>query len=248
MQTAFLILLTGKNPLFIKKFSIFEKNKTMENNQTVPELQPETGSVYSYGWKVIKQNFLPLLVVIIVVMVAEGIVSFKGRDYAHDYTFSDGALSFLLGILVAGPISFSAKQIFLKAVRGEKFDIKEVFSCFGPRYLDIMMANLIIRVIIIVGLILFIIPGIIFAVRLSFVPFLVTDKEMNATEAIQTSWKMTKEYAWDIFFIGVVAFFLMILGIILLIVGIFPALMLIEAAVASMYYVADQRGPRVISV
>jgi adenylate kinase len=47
-----------------------------------------------------------------------------------------------------------------------------------------MLANLIVSFIIIIGLVFLIIPGIIFAIKLSFVPYLVMDKQMKAMDKI----------------------------------------------------------------
>jgi len=61
------------------------------------------------------------------------------------------------------------------------------------------------------------------------------DKKLNAMDAIRKSWEMTCGYTWRIFVMGIVSFCICILGLICLIVGIFPALMWIIAAFATMY-------------
>ena len=222
----------------------------MENNKPFPGLYPDTGSVYSYGWQIMKRNFVPLLVVALIVIIAGSLpnITSHNYDYSNRITFSAGSLSFLISVLLTGPISFSGSFVFLKAVRGEPFDIKDTFSCFGPRYLDIMMAYLLTTIIIVAGIFLLIIPGIIFAIRLSFVPFLVTDKGLNATAAISASWKMTSGYSWQIFFMGIVAILIVFVGLLLFIIGIIPAIMLIMSAFAAMYHAVDSSPSRVIEV
>jgi uncharacterized membrane protein len=85
------------------------------------------------------------------------------------------------------------------------------------------------------GIVLLIVPGIIFACKLAFVPYLVMDEKMEATEAIRKSWNMTTGYTGTIFMMGFTAIFVGLLGLICLIVGVIPAAMWIGLAFASMY-------------
>ncbi len=132
-------------------------------------------------------------------------------------------------------MAYSSLWVFLKAVRNDNYEIKDAFACFGKNYFEIMLANLLVTIIVMAGFILLIIPGIIFAVKLAFVPYLVMDKEMKAMDAIKASWEMTKGYGWQIFFLCVISFFIIIGGLLLLVIGIFPAVMWINASLASLY-------------
>jgi uncharacterized membrane protein len=85
------------------------------------------------------------------------------------------------------------------------------------------------------GIVMLIVPGIIFACKLAFVPYLVMDEKMEATDAIRKSWNMTTGYTGTIFLMGCTAIFVGLLGLICLIVGIIPAAMWISLAFASMY-------------
>jgi len=79
------------------------------------------------------------------------------------------------------------------------------------------------------------VPGIIFACKLAFVPYLVTDRRMEATEAIRESWRMTTGHATTIFLMGLLAAPVFIAGLILLVVGALPAIIWIELSFASIY-------------
>ena len=65
-----------------------------------------------------------------------------------------------------------------------------------------MIANIVVAVIVGLGIIMLIVPGIIFACRLAFVPYLVVDREMDVMDALRVSWDMTRGPGWQIFFIG----------------------------------------------
>ena len=84
-----------------------------------------------------------------------------------------------------------------------------------------------------------IIPGIIFACKLAFVPYLVMDKNLDPVEAVKESWRMTKGYGWTIFAMGFVSIFIVLGGLLLLLLGIIPAAMWISSAFASLYHAVD---------
>jgi len=90
------------------------------------------------------------------------------------------------------------------------------------------------------GLILLIVPGIIFACKLAFVPYLVVDRKLGATDAISTSWRLTNGHAMEVFLIGLLAVPIVIAGLICLIVGVIISAMWIEMAMASLYYAVSE--------
>ena len=79
-------------------------------------------------------------------------------------------------------------------------------------------------------------PGIIFACRLAFVPFLVIDRNMEALEALKASWAMTKGHGWTVFFMGLLAVCIVIAGLLVLIFGVLISAMWITAAFAILYH------------
>ena len=130
----------------------------------------------------------------------------------------------------------------LKAVRNESFEVPEMFNVF-KNYLNVVLAALLSISIIVIGFIFLIIPGIIFACRLTFVPYLVMDKKLDPVKAVEESWRLTKGYGWRIFGMALLAILVAIGGLVLLVVGIIPAIIWITAAFASMYHaVMLERG------
>jgi hypothetical protein len=209
-------------------------------NYTNRHLEPTAGSAYGYGWQKMKENFTNLLVIVIIMMIAQSI---SGVANSNNPSLSEGSLSFLIWLLIAGPVTFGCEWVFLKAVRGNNYEIKDAFSAFNKDFFEVMLANLIVTVIIVVGFLFLIVPGIIFAIKLSFVPYLVMDKQMKAMDAIKKSWEMTTGHGAQIFFIGLLSIFIAIGGLLLFIVGIFPAIMWIKSTIASFYLSVDQSNP-----
>ena len=219
----------------------------MENvtQNNIPK--PNVSSVYDYGWSILKKNFWKLLAVVLILIVVGSSLNIVNIRYDTP-TFGSGVLWFFVWLFVGGPITYSGYYVFLKAVRKEPYEIGEVFSCFGTNYFEIMLAHFLVSIIILFGFVFLIIPGIVFSCKLAFVPYLVIDKGMKATEALEKSWELTTGYSWKIFLIGFISLFLFLFGLILFFVGILVALVWIYATVASMYYAVDNEQPTIIEV
>lgn len=215
--------------------------------------QPTISESLGSGWQTMKNFFLYLLVAVIVAGI------FGGGSNIFQYNFTENDLSgfkhgwdhfspFLLtfisvsaffaiafSILVRPVILYGTNLMFLQGARDTKPDFKSLVIGFQRNYINIIVASLLATIIIVVGFILLIIPGIIAACRLFMVPYLVMDKQMGGIQAIETSWQMTRGYGFTVFGLGITSFFIFIGGLILLIVGVFPALILINASFASLY-------------
>jgi hypothetical protein len=205
------------------------------------EFLPEAGRSYSIGWKVIWVYFVELLVVSIVYAVLSGPISFFQWRVQHFEWFMVPLVMFgiIYGIFVAGPIGYGMNWVFLKAIRGERLEIRDMFVVFQKNYWNAVVANVVVGVIVGLGFVMLVIPGIIFACRLAFVPYLVVDRGMDVMDALRVSWDMTRGYGWQIFFMGVLAFFIVIGGLALIIVGVFVSMMWIAAAFAAIYHAVE---------
>lgn len=214
-------------------------------------LKPKTGSVYSYGWDQMKKYFLPLFLVIVIVGVASiptGIFrDFDGHNLMPGIIFYQ-IFVFGFSLFILYPLNFGGDYLNLKAIRNQEFQIQEIFDAFKTNYLNVVLASLLSGAIILMGIIMLLIPGIIFACRLALVPYLVMDKKLDPVKAVEESWRLTKGYGWRIFGMGLLAIPIAIAGLIVLGFGVIVSAMWINAAFAAMYqailmekgeYVAD---------
>lgn len=191
---------------------------------------------FSYGWEIMKLDFLRLFLIIIVLVV---VMSPASAADAVDEMHSAGAVILQVMVmayffLVIPVFSYSADYLFLQSVRREGVDVKNIIRGFD-NYLNIILAHLLMVALIGIAFIALVIPGIIVACRLAFVPYLVMDKKMEAVAAVEESWRLTRGHGWTIFGMGIVSFFIIIAGLLMLIVGIFPAIIWIKAAFATLY-------------
>jgi hypothetical protein len=197
---------------------------------------------FGFGWEQIKKYFLYLFLATLIGAIAEipmGVVRDIHQHLTAGWTFL-WILSFLYGLLLLPIITYGIDLFFLKAIRSEPLDFKEIFIGF-KYYVNIILAHLLATALIVLGFIFFIIPGFILACRLVFVPYLVMDRQLDPIKAVEKSWQMTYGHGWKIFGMGIVSFFLIILGLVLMIVGVLFSAMWISAAFASLYYSIDEK-------
>jgi uncharacterized membrane protein len=221
------------------------------NGQNTNEFIPKAGASYNKAWDIIWATFVELLVVSIVygvISIPTGVFQWKEHNF-HWYFVPLISFGVAYGVFLLGPIDFGVKWVYLKAVRKEKINIKDMFSVFERNYWNAVLANLLVGIIVGFGFIMLIVPGIIFACRLAFVPYLVMDQKMDVMDALKTSWDMTKGHGWPIFFIGLLAIPIFIAGLIVLFFGVIISMMWISAAFAVIYYaVCLQKGQYVAAI
>lgn len=215
------------------------------------EFRPTAGASYSKAWDVIWKTFIELLVVSLVAMVISvptGMMKWED-DQFHWFFVPIIGFAICYGVFLMGPINYSVKWVFLKAVRKEKINIKDMFSVFERNYWNAVLANLLVGIIVGFGIVMLIVPGIIFACRLAFVPYLVIDQKMDVMDALKTSWDMTRGHGWSIFFIALLAIPIVIAGLIMLFFGVFISIMWITTAFAVIYHaVCLEKGQYVTAI
>jgi len=203
-------------------------------------LVPGVGSSYGNGWGKLWKYFLELFLIGIIGFVI-GIPSGMGGWSSYDGVTTLGILGIAYSILIVHPVEYGVTFAFLKAARGDKPEIKNMFEAFH-NYWNAVLAYLLVGVIVFIGFVLLIIPGIIFACKLAFTPYLVVDRKMQVIEAVKESWRMTNGHASEVFLIGLLGIPISIAGAICFGVGIIVSIMWIELALASLYHSVSLPG------
>ncbi|MFC2032111.1 YciC family protein [Chloroflexota bacterium] len=212
------------------------ENETKKDMQNPAVLIPGVSSSYGHGWRQLWKYFLELFLIGLIgflIGLPTGLIR-----WSEDAAFAGvifGVLGLAYGILINGPIDYGVSFAYLKASRGDKLEIKDIFAAFN-NYWNAVLASLLVFVIVGLGFILLIIPGIIFACKLVFTPYLVVDRKMEVIEAIKESWRMTGGHAWKVFFIGLLAIPIGIAGLICFGVGVIISIMWISLTLASLYH------------
>jgi E3 ubiquitin-protein ligase DOA10 len=125
-------------------------------------LKPSIGGSFSFAWsKIYEKAFLPLLLAVIIVGLLNGPA---GATWKMDGDFNFGfPMMFLFPVILFGLaysflflpiIKYGENLLFVKAMRDEEADIKYLFEGFKTRYLNIVLANLIVTALVMIGFVM----------------------------------------------------------------------------------------------
>ena len=144
-------------------------------------------------------------------------------------------LSWLVGIF----LQMGIFRVALKVLDGGKAAMAD-FALNPEQFGKFLLGAIFYSIITGVGFVLLIIPGIIWGIRLQFIPYLIIEKNLNPMDALKRSWDITRNQTWNLFLFGLVGFLVSLLGFIALIIGLFWAIPTIIIAVAFVYRKLDR--------
>ena len=239
----------------------------MNENNKIPQQNPESvdpslAYCLRNGWQKLWKYFLEMLLILIISFILSlpevGLYVDSLKDIVSNVISINLILVNVKGfgayvvfalaytILFSNPVKYGVQYAFLKVARNEKVEVKDMFF-FSKNYWNTVFAYLLTDIIVAVGCIFCIVPGIILACKLAFVSYLVVEKKMDAVEAIKESWRMTKGHSYTVFVIGLLAIFIYIGGFILCGIGIILATMWVKLAFASLYHAVTKLEHKEIS-
>jgi len=111
----------------------------------------------------------------------------------------------LVFVLLAVVFGYGYAFATLKAARGEKPSARDLVRPFS-QFSAVVLSAILLVLIVGLGFVLLIVPGIFFLCRLAFVPYLVVDQRAGVGGAIKGSWQMTRGHFWRIFLLGLTYF------------------------------------------
>lgn len=183
------------------------------------------------SWGIVKNNlktFIPILIVVWLLQM--GLSSIQ--------TISDNTIisTLLSGIswIINTLITIGLISTFLKFANGEIFNIKSILDK-KDKFIPYVIGTIYYSLIVFAGLILLIIPGIIWAIRYQFYSYLIIDKGMSPKEALSKSKEMTKGQTLKLLGFSAVLLLVNILGALSLVVGLFVSIPISMLAIALVY-------------
>jgi len=240
------------------KIFLNSKKQIKMETKRIYRYVPSFSASYGTGWKVMTDNFLRLLLVVIVLAIVSGPMSFFGNSnwkvdsfdfdqipFNMDDFFKIGAigiaaaflglLALMYALLLRPVFKYGAKMMFVQAARQITPDFEMLIQGFRKNYLNIVLANLLVTALVGIGLVCLFIPGIIIGCRLAFTAYLVMDRDLDPIRAAEESWRLTRGQGWRIFLMGFVAFFIYIAGFICFFIGVLVSDMWVKSAYATLY-------------
>ena len=149
----------------------------------------------------------------------------------------------LLSFLLAGPLQLGMCIFFLNSANNKPIAIENLMEGFKP-LLQVLLAYAVMTIAILVGLVLFLFPGIVVSLGLSMTFFVMAENpEISFGDALQESWKLTEGYKMEllVLYLRFIPWYL--LGLLLLVIGVFIAMALHQHTLAMYYeYLKEERA------
>lgn len=155
--------------------------------------------------------------------------------FGPDSSFDAGSVIFAFVLFMASIISyFLATILNLRVAQAHKPAFRPLWQEFKDNWLWAKLAGLgiVTMLILVVGFVLLIIPGIILLWRLFMAPYILIDKKTDVMDALSDSWNMTKGYGWPIYSILLFSFVLSLTAIFPIVGGLIAFVLGVAYAVA----------------
>jgi hypothetical protein len=182
----------------------------------------DIGRCIGRGWELVKANFWLLIG-----------VSFVGGLIA-----AGGGIPWIgpiIGLIIGGPMMGGVYALYLRRIRGQPASFGDAFIGFSIAFVPLMLAHLVSALLIGVGLVLCILPGIYLAVSWMFTLPLVIDKGIDFWPAMELSRKVVTKHWWLMFGLLIVCGLVAIAGVFACCVGIIVTAAIAQAALMYAY-------------
>ncbi|MEK6223814.1 MAG: hypothetical protein N2A97_02985, partial [Thermodesulfobacteriales bacterium] len=141
-----------------------------------------------FGWQRMKENLGFFIVYLIILFIIEAFFGF----FASAFTESLPSLSLLfnLGFWVVSVVSsIFVIKIGLKLYENEQIGSYDFLSFSSSLFFKFLLGYVLYTLLVVVGFLLLIVPGIYLAIKYQYVQYLIVDKNMDVIEAFKESGK-----------------------------------------------------------
>lgn len=186
-----------------------------------------------YGWEKAKKFLVFFAPILIVILFINFITGSLDRSIPQDSTFARLIFT-ILGWAIGSVVSVGIIKISLAIV----YDRTPEYSFFNPepkQILNFFVSSVLFGLAVGLGLILLVIPGIIFALKLQFYPYFLIDKNAGPFEALKRSWNLTRDIKLNLFLFWLCITGINILGILAFFVGLFWSIPTTQIATSYLY-------------
>lgn len=177
-----------------------------------------------------------IAVVVIVSVLIETIAGTFGKEGAGAF------VGLLVSMVLSTFVGLGYTAFFLRAESAP--EAAKLEDLWNPKqFWQYLGTEILVGVVVMVGIILLIIPGIIFAVMFLFAQYLVVDRGLGPIQAMKESMRITKGERWELFLFLLVCLILNILGALLLLVGLLVTVPVTMLAIVHAYRLLSHRVP-----
>lgn len=187
----------------------------------------------SYGWKKSTSNVKFFVVLFLIFIAANAVPGILAGIFNEGQASFLGFAMQLIGWGLQLIVSLGLINVALRLHDNKKTVYKDLFANVNL-IIPYLFGSIIYGIVVFVGFVLLIIPGIIWSIKFRYFPYFMVDRNMGPIDAMRESAKITKGVKWQLFLFGLTLILINILGALAFVVGLFitvPLSMMAEAYV-----------------
>jgi len=191
------------------------------------------GDAVRFGWDTTKDNILFFIGVLIVMLVAEMVPRVVGDLMVRDFLVV-AIMFYIVSAVLNMVLTMGFIRILLKFCDGAKPGFSDLFSCFHL-FFKYLGAAILYGLIVLGGLILLIVPGIIWAIKFQFFAYVLVERGLGPIAALKQSSAITDGAKMDLFLFALLLVGINIVGALACCVGLFASIPITMVALAYVY-------------
>lgn len=195
---------------------------------------------FSFGWATFKKDPWFYVGVTLALSAFTIIVdSLTGDGYGFM-----GVIGFLISLLASTVVTIAYARLALSAAGGTHVGWDGLWA---PQYFFSVLGAMILQtLVILIGLVLLVVPGIIAALLLSFTQLAVVDKNLNPIDALKESYRLARPHLGKLFLLMLALIGINLLGLVALVVGLLVTIPVSLITVAHIYRTLGGREELVV--
>lgn len=186
-----------------------------------------------FGWETTKSNlrfFIGFLIVLIALIIIPYIIAIR----VMEINVFLGSIFHLIDYVLTLIVSMGLIKTVLRFCDNEKGNFKDLFSQY-PLFFKYLGGSILYFLIVFAGLILLIVPGIVWGIKFLFYDYFIIDKKLGPIEALKKSSAITKGQKWNLFVFFLIVFAINLIGALALLIGLFVTVPITMVATAFVY-------------
>lgn len=186
-----------------------------------------------FGFTTTRKHFFFLAEIVLFLMLLNVLPGIITQIIREDFSV---ALSLLVSIMFGAlqmVINIGLITISIRYVEGKQNTFKDLFTHIP--FIPYLLASLVYGCIVLGGMILLVIPGIIWGIKYGFYPYLIVDRNLGVIDSLKKSAEITKGVKWDLFVFGILLGLINVAGFFVFFIGLFVTIPMTMLAMAYVY-------------
>jgi uncharacterized membrane protein len=196
----------------------------MKNETEIKTYDFDVIEIFKNGWRVganvRKTFFIAFLIYMVASFVVQTILGIVFPSSRENPNFINDMIVSVISIPLLTPMLVGLMMMALRHVRGETVGVNDLFAYYAKTGV-LSLTALVMYIMISIGFILLVLPGIYLSIGYIFALQLVADKDMAIWDAMELSRKTVTRHWFKVFFVTVLATLGFVAGILTLGIGLY---------------------------